>query len=183
MNTLSSAARAINSQARPHMNPYLAGVGIGLVLLAAFVIYGRGLGATGAYSAVLATTVAMTAPEHVADNLPYKAFLDPEQPSLLNDWLVVEILGVLIGGSLSALWARRFRIKIDRGRHTTDTQRLLLAILGGVLMGVGAKLARGCTSGQGLTGGALFSVGSWLFIAAAFTMAYLLAPLLRRQWS
>jgi hypothetical protein len=49
-------------------------------------------------------------------------------------------------------------------------------------MGVGARLARGCTSGQGLTGGSLLSVGSWIFIAAAFAAAYLVAPLVRREW-
>ena len=43
-------------------------------------------------------------------------------------------------------------------------------------MGLGAVLARGCTSGQALTGGALLSVGSWLFMIAAFAAAYAVAP-------
>jgi uncharacterized membrane protein YedE/YeeE len=50
-------------------------------------------------------------------------------------------------------------------------------------MGLGAVLARGCTSGQALTGGALLSVGSWLFIAAAFAAAYLAAPFLKKAWT
>ena len=49
-------------------------------------------------------------------------------------------------------------------------------------MGVGAVLARGCTSGQALTGGALLSVGSWIFIGAAFGAAYVVAPLVKRAW-
>ncbi len=172
------------TQARQYMSPYLSGIGIGVVLLLAFLVMGRGLGATGAYSKVLATTVATVSPEHVADRAPYLAFLDHEENgSPLKDWLVIEIAGVLIGGFMSALWARRFRIAIVRGQHTTDGRRLLLAFAGGILMGVGAKFARGCTSGQGLTGGALFSVGSWLFIICAFAMAYAFAPILRRQWS
>jgi hypothetical protein len=52
-----------------------------------------------------------------------------------------------------------------------------------MLMGLGAKLARGCTSGQALTGGALLSVGSWLFILTAFAAGYLAAPLVRRAWT
>jgi uncharacterized membrane protein YedE/YeeE len=56
------------------------------------------------------------------------------------------------------------------------------AIGGGVLMGVGAKLARGCTSGQALSGGALLSVGSWIFIASCFAAGYALAPFARRLW-
>ena len=49
-------------------------------------------------------------------------------------------------------------------------------------MGIGAVLARGCTSGQALTGGALLSVGSWIFIGGTFAAAYLVAPLLARSW-
>jgi len=49
-------------------------------------------------------------------------------------------------------------------------------------MGLGAVLARGCTSGQALTGGALLSVGSWLFMIGAFASAYLIAPIVRRAW-
>ena len=56
------------------------------------------------------------------------------------------------------------------------------AVSGGVLMGVGAKFARGCTSGQALSGGALLSAGSWIFIAACFATGYLLAPLAKRLW-
>ncbi len=50
-------------------------------------------------------------------------------------------------------------------------------------MGFGAKLARGCTSGQALTGGALLGVGSWIFIVTAFAAAYLAAPLFRNEWT
>jgi len=51
-----------------------------------------------------------------------------------------------------------------------------------VLMGLGAKLARGCTSGQALTGGALLATGSWIFIATCFATGYALSPLARRLW-
>ena len=44
------------------------------------------------------------------------------------------------------------------------------------------KLARGCTSGQALTGGALLNLGSWVFMLMFFAGAYALAYFLRRQW-
>jgi hypothetical protein len=50
-------------------------------------------------------------------------------------------------------------------------------------MGVGAVIARGCTSGQALTGGALLSVGSWLFVLGAFAAAYVVAFATRRSWT
>jgi uncharacterized membrane protein YedE/YeeE len=165
------------------MNPYLSGVGIGLVLLLAFVIMGRGLGASGALSTVVATGVSAVAPQHTADNLPYEAYLSDGTVSPLKDWLVFEIVGIALGGLLSALLARRFRPGIDKGPRASNRSRLLYAFGGGTIMGLGAKLARGCTSGQALTGGALLSVGSWLFITGAFAAGYLAAPLFRREWT
>ncbi len=50
-------------------------------------------------------------------------------------------------------------------------------------MGVGAKLARGCTSGQALSGGALLNVGSWAFMMMVFAGAYAIAWFVRRQWT
>ncbi|MFW5946860.1 MAG: YeeE/YedE thiosulfate transporter family protein [Gemmatimonadota bacterium] len=169
-----------DEQGRPYMNPYLAGVGIGLVLLAAYVVMGRGLGASGAFTSILSAGVAGVAPEHARANGLWAHYLAGGSP--LRDWLVFEILGVTVGGLLSAAVAGRFRIATERGPGIDDHRRLYLAFGGGAIMGLGAKLARGCTSGQALTGGALLSVGSWLFILGAFAAAYLAAPLFRRQW-
>jgi uncharacterized membrane protein YedE/YeeE len=101
----------------------------------------------------------------------------------LRDWLVVEILGVIIGGFLSAVLAGRLALRVERGEHVSLRQRVGTAVVGGVLMGGGAVLARGCTSGLALTGGALLSVGAWLFIGTAFAAAYLVAFVTRRSWT
>ena len=167
--------------ARPYMNPYLAGVGVGMVLLAAYVVMGRGLGASGAFTAIVAAGVDGLAPAHARSNGLYSHYLAAGSP--LRDWLVWEIAGVTLGGLLSAVVAGRFRWAVERGPRIDDRSRLLLAFGGGTLMGIGAKFARGCTSGQALTGGALLSVGSWLFIVGAFAAGYLAAPLFRKQWT
>ncbi|HEX9886370.1 MAG TPA: YeeE/YedE thiosulfate transporter family protein [Longimicrobiales bacterium] len=169
--------------ARPYGSPYLAGFGVGMVLLLAFVVMGRGLGASGGYSSVVATGVAAVAPERAAANPAYAGYLGDGTVHPLKDWVVFELLGVTLGGLLSALVAGRFRVMVERGEGITDRRRLLNALGGGALMGLGAKVARGCTSGQALTGGALLSAGSWLFILAAFGAGYAAAPLFRRQWS
>jgi uncharacterized membrane protein YedE/YeeE len=90
---------------------------------------------------------------------------------------------VTIGGFLSAFLAGRLKRSIEKGPRISDRSRLVLAVSGGAVMGIGAVLARGCTSGQALTGGALLSVGSWTFIVAAFAAAYVAAPFLRRAWT
>ena len=164
------------------MSPYLAGIGIGVALLMAFVLVGRGLGASGAFSSVVTAAVATAAPEHARAGSEYARYLG-DDGSPLRDWLVFEIAGVLLGAWLSARLAGRVRIATDIGPRAIVPARLAYAFSGGLTMGLGAKLARGCTSGLGLTGGATLSVVSWLFVLAAFGAAYAVAPLLRKQWT
>ena len=167
---------------KPYSNPYAAGFGLGLVLLAAFVIMGRGLGASGAFSSLVATAADAIAPQHTAANEFYAEYLGDGSQSPLMDWLVFEVLGVFAGGLISGALAGRIVKSIERGPSITNRGRLIFAFIGGTLMGIGAKLARGCTSGQALTGGALLGVGSWAFMMCVFAGAYATAWFIRRQW-
>lgn len=175
------AARRARAEAA-YLDAYLAGIGIGLVLLAAFVLVGRGLGASGAFASVVATGAAVVRGPGVAANPAIARYLGHGMASPLHNWVVFEIIGVTLGGFVSARFAGRFRFDVERGPHAAVAARLVAAVAGGTLMGFGAKLARGCTSGQALSGGALLSVGSWIFIAAVFGAAYLAAPMVRRLW-
>ena len=169
-------------ESQPYSNPYLAGLGLGLVLLASFVIMGRGLGASGAYSSLIATIVNAVAPAHAQANNFYAEYLGDGTKSPLKDWLVFEVLGVIVGGFISGTLAGRVKKTIERGPQISVRSRFLLAFSGGAMMGFGAKLARGCTSGQGLTGGAVLGLGSWAFLLAVFGGAYGMAYFVRRQW-
>lgn len=168
--------------AAAYMNPYLAGVGLGLVLLAAFFIMGRGLGASGAFSSVVAVAVEAGSPEHAGENAFYAGYLESGVGHPLKSWLVFQVIGVALGGFLSAALAGRLSKTVEKGPRISTGGRLGLAFLGGSLMGVGSKLARGCTSGQALSGGALLNVGSWAFMLMVFVGGYAIAYFLRRQW-
>ena len=166
-----------------YSDPYLAGVGLGLVLLAAYVVTGRGLGASGAFASVVAAGTAAVAGTARASASPVLApYLDHGVLSPFRDWLVLELAGAVAGGFCSAWLAGRLRDSIERGPRVTGQERMWMSVGGGVLMGFGAKLARGCTSGQALTGGALLSAGSWVFIATCFASGYVLAPFAKRVW-
>ncbi len=167
---------------QPYWNPYIAGIGLGLVLLAAYVIMGRGLGASGAFTTLVSAGAGAIAPEHAAANPFYAEYLGDGARNPLLDWLVFEMVGVFVGGYLSGALAGRIRVTTEKGPNITVARRLLFAFLGGGLMGIGAKLSRGCTSGQGLTGGAVLNVGSWAFMLCVFGGAYALAYFVRRQW-
>jgi len=168
---------------QPYWSAYASGVGLGLVLLAAFVIMGRGLGASGAFTTVIASGVKAAPPEHAGKNKFYTEYIGDGSQSPLRDWIVIEVLGVLIGGSLSGAIAGRTKRMVEKGARISSKARLLYAFAGGMIMGIGAKLARGCTSGQALTGGALLNVGRWAFMIALFAGAYAAAYFVRRQWT
>ena len=163
--------------AQAYSNPYLAGFGLGLVLLAAFVVMGRGsVRRARSPASPLQSRPVFRQKRRAATIISHDISTAQGAPRI--DWLLIELIGVTIGGFVSALIAGRLRMSVERGPRITDASRLRLAFAGGAIMGVGAVLARGCTSGQALTGGALLSVGSWLFMGAAFAAAYAAAPFL-----
>jgi hypothetical protein len=166
----------------PYANPYLAGIGLGLVLLSAFVVMGRGLGATGASNALVAWLINAVAPAHVQANEFLSGYIGDGSVHPLKAWLVFEVLGVAVGAFVSGKLAHRVLASVERGPRVTASARLLMAFLGGATMAVGAALARGCTSGQALTGGALLNAGSWAFMLSVFGGAYAVAYLLKWQW-
>jgi uncharacterized membrane protein YedE/YeeE len=165
----------------PYMNPYLAGVGLGLVLLAAFVFMGRGLGASGAFSSTVAWLMDLVAPAHARASEYYGQYLsDGTHP--LKAWLVFEVLGLAAGALFSGLLAGRVRLTVEKGPRVGNGPRLAAAFAGGALMAIGAHLARGCTSGQALSGGALLNAGSWAFMIMVFVGGYAAAYFMRWQW-
>jgi uncharacterized membrane protein YedE/YeeE len=174
------SAPKLGREPAPYADPYRTGVLLGLVLLASFALAGRGLGASGAFASAAAKAVSVAAPAATQGNAFFASHLGD---GLLHDWLVVEVIGVVIGGGISAAIAGRVALSVEHGPRIGVRVRLASAAIGGLVMGAGAVLARGCTSGQALTGGALLSVGSWLFVLAAFGAAYVVAFATRRSWT
>jgi hypothetical protein len=166
---------------QPYTSPYLAGIGLGLVLLAAFVLMGRGLGASGAFNAVAAWIAGGVAPAWLRSH-EFLAGYAGGGTHPLKAWIVFEIAGVFTGALVSGLLARRFLISVERGPRMGPAGRLALAFGGGMVSAIGAALARGCTSGQALTGGALLNLGSWIFMLSVFAGGYAVAYVVRREW-
>ncbi len=167
---------------RPYLNPYVGGALLGFLLFLTFFITGAGLGASGGLAHVQAAVLDVFAPAHV-DRVGYIAELAGGNRNPLNDSTVFMILGTVLGGALSGWLNGRFKLEIRKGPHISNGLRLVLAFIGGFIMVYGARMARGCTSGQALTGGAVLAAGSWAFMFAVFGGAYGLAWFLRRVWN
>jgi hypothetical protein len=166
---------------RPYLDPYVAGAALGVVLFAAFFLTGNGLGASGGIARVMVSLEDRIAPEHV-DRTAYLLQMAGGHTNPLDHWIVMITIGTVVGGFLSGWLHGRLKLETRKGPRISVPARWGFALLGGALMGYGARLARGCTSGQALSGGAVLSVGSWAFMFAVFAGAYALAWFVRRLW-
>jgi hypothetical protein len=169
-------------ETKPYANPYFAGLVLGLVLFASFFITGNGLGASGGLNRILVFIEDLFVPGHV-DTTPYLLEMAGGEKNPLDSWVVLVTVGVLLGGFASGWIHGRVKLETNKGPQVTDKQRWLFAFIGGAFMGYGARLARGCTSGQALSGGAVLSVGSWAFMFAVFGGAYALAYFVKKLWN
>lgn len=169
-------------EARPYIHPYLAGILLGITLFLAFFITGNGLGASGGMNRLLVLVEDTIYPEHI-DRTAYLSSLAGGDRNPLDSWVVFVTIGVVIGGFASGWINGRIKVETVRGPHTPVRVRWVMAFLGGVLMGYGARMARGCTSGQALSGGAVLSVGSWAFMLAVFAGGYAFAYFARKLWN
>jgi len=161
-----------------YLNSYVAGILLGLILLAAFLTLGAGLGASGGLARLAAAVEVTVAPSHTLASPYFGAW--GESPG--RYYLVYMLAGIFLGGLLSALGAGRLYYTVERGRRCSSRLRLVLAAVGGLLVGIASRLAQGCTSGQALTGGALLLSGSLVFLAVLFATGYATAWLFRGQW-
>ena len=158
-------------QQKPYLNPYLAGVGIGIALLLMQLSFGAGLGASkflSILSGVLAKSIGLG-----------NEYLNKYK---FADYYSFLILGVIIGAIISAKLSGRLAITVDKGESASNKLRYTLAFIGGFIGVFGARLAKGCTSGHGLSGGSTLAVGSWIFMLAAFAGGYIAILFVRRQW-
>lgn len=165
---------------RPYWSPYLAGAGLGLTLLATYLLMGFGLGASGAFTHVAAHLESVIAPAR-AESDPYlSAYL--EAGRVWAQWVVIEMVGVVLGGFLGAWSAGRLRWRFEKGARIGWGRRLAFAFVGGATVGFASRIAQGCTSGLALSGGAVLSLGAWAFMLAFLGGGFVTAWIVRRAW-
>jgi len=181
-NEASEEKTAARRVARPYVHPYAGGILLGLVLFATFFLTGNGLGASGGLNRILVVVQDAIAPEHV-DRNAYLITMAGGEKNPLDNWVVFMSIGTVVGGFVAGWRNGRIKLETNKGPQISNRTRWVTAFVGGTLMGYGARFARGCTSGQALSGGAVLSVGSWAFMFAVFGGGYALAYFVRKLWN
>jgi uncharacterized protein len=153
-------------------SPYVVGVGIGVLSWLAFATAQKPIGITTAFEHTAALAAKEMAPAAMQN---HAYFASPEnKPKIGWEWMLV--LGVFVGALASSLLSGdRTRLKVPRlwswRFGNSAALRIGAAVGGGALMMLGARLAKGCTSGHGISGALQLAASSWTFIAIAFAVA------------
>ena len=163
----------------PYMNPLLAGILLGMVLLATFVVTGHGLGATGFTTRLTAWLGMYVAPVATNANDYLGGMVEEGKP--LNAWITWQVVGVALGALLSAFLAKRIFIQLDGKKFLGGAKRPMTALIGGILAGFGARVAAGCTSGLGLSGAAVLSLAGFTFLGTFFAVGLLVSRFLKEE--
>lgn len=164
-----------------YMNPYVAGVLLGLVITASFVITGQGTGASGAFKDILAAAVVKFTPGFAESSAFFSRYVGADH-SPAKAWLVFEVIGVVVGAIISGALSNRITLRVEHSPKINSKTRIIMAIAGGALFGLGSQLARGCTSGAGLSGMAVMSASGFIAVGAIFGVGYAFAWVFRKYW-
>lgn len=158
-------------------SPYAAGAGIGLLVLASFVFSNRPIGCSTAYVRFSGLGEKLFKSENFEKNEYYRKFV----PKV--GWEVVLLGGVVLGALVSSWLSGSLNIELvprlwNVAFESSFLWRFFDATLGGILVGFGARMAGGCTSGHGISGTLQLAVSSWLalfcFFAGGIVTAFLL---------
>jgi uncharacterized membrane protein YedE/YeeE len=146
-----------------------------------FYVAGRGIGVSGAIARLAFSAQNAVAPGLTASSEYLSAFF-AGAGNPLDNYLVFLLGGLALGSLISAILGKELGVKVLRGPRINVSGRLFFALAGGVFVGFGTRLARGCSSGLALVGGSELSVGAFAFMFAVFAGGFLTAYFVRRQW-
>lgn len=169
-----------NNKPGKFWSPVAAGVGLGIALMGMFVFTGHGLGANGFFKRLTIWLSDVSFSQWTHANSYFSNLVS--RGNLFDSWIIWETLGVAIGAIIGSVLAKRFKWKVEKGLNISIPLRLVLAIVGGALTGFGASLARGCTSGLGLSGGATLAVGAFVFLMGFFIAGLVVSKFTRKVW-
>jgi uncharacterized membrane protein YedE/YeeE len=158
-------------------SPYAVGIGIGILSWFSFLISREPISCSTSFARTSGGIEKLFRGKKVELKLYY------QEIKLVLDWQGMLVLGIVIGSLISAMlsgdfhwqwvpsiWASAF--------GTSPALRVVVALIGGVWLGFGARWAGGCTSGHGISGTLQLAVSSWISAICFFIGGILMAQFL-----
>lgn len=154
----------------PVWSPYIAGAGIGIILCLAMLLSSRPLGCSAAVTGVAGMIERMGRGRAAVEDMPYFR----EFP-LRIDWQWMLVLGIILGALISSSLSGVFSIRWVPDSFSlifgdNPVIRLLFALIGGILVGLGSRWCWGCPSSHGISGIPQLSLASFVAVACMFAV-------------
>ncbi|MBN1246836.1 MAG: YeeE/YedE family protein [Anaerolineae bacterium] len=158
-------------------SPYAVGIGIGVLSWFTFLISNNALGC----STTFARTAGMIEKAFRGERVLRRPYYQKVKPTV--DWQWMLVLGIVVGAFIASQLSGTFELRWIPQRWAAAFgagagSRLIVALVGGVLIGFGARWAGGCTSGHGISGTMQLAISSWVaaicFFIGGIAMAHLI---------
>ena len=167
-------------------SPYLAGALVGVLAIVSVylttILLGKSmyLGASTTFVRAAGMLIGSMDPSYIADNAYYV------KEKVIIDWQFMMIVGIFIGAFIASKLDGSFKLEAvppewEARFGGSVTKRAVAAVLGGIFMMIGARMADGCPSGHGLSGMMQMSVSSYVALAFFFGVGALVANIIYRK--
>ena len=158
-------------------SPYIVGIGIGILSWVAFLLSDKPIGCSTAYARTSGIIERLFRGDKVLEKSYYQKFAP------VIDWEWMLVIGIVIGAFISAKLSGQFQLQWlpdawAAGFGTSAFLRIIVALMGGMIMGIGARWAGGCPSGHGISGTLQLAVSSWLAAMCFFVSGIITAKVL-----
>lgn len=165
------------------LRPYLLGSFIGLLISMVIIILNRNLGNSNALVSFAGFIKSFFVSSKSFESSTYYKTYMIDRP--IFEIQFATIIGIILGSFISArlnkdkieiiptVWKRTF--------GTSKIKRIIGAITGGILVGLGSRIADGCMSGLGLSSGIKLATVAWIFMAAVFIAAILTSNVIYKR--
>ncbi len=155
-------------------SPYVVGFFIGVLSWLAFLLSDKPIGVSSAYAKTSGMIETKIRGPAVKEMEYYRQYV----PRIDWEWMLV--VGLIIGAFVSAQVSGDFRFEWvpplwEASFGYTWAPRLFTALAGGIIMGIGARWASGCTSGHGISGTLQLVVSSWISLICFFIGGIIIA--------
>lgn len=143
-------------------SPYVVGSGIGILSWFSFLISGKPI----ATSTTFARSGGMIEEKISGEKAEQRPYYKKIKLNINWQWMLV--VGVVIGSFFSAILSGDFQVGVwvpslwEATFGDSALLRVIVAAVGGVILGFGARFAGGCTSGHGISGTLQLAVSSWI---------------------
>lgn len=142
-------------------SPYVVGIAIGVLSWLSFLILRKPLSCSTSFASTSGMIERLFRGKKV-EQKPYY-----QKVKLKIDWQWMFVLGIVFGSLISALLSGDFKLiwtpeLWSSNFGATPIFRILIAMIGGIFLGFGARWADGCTSGHGISGTLQLAISSWI---------------------